>query len=136
MSMGVSVSQNQGQNTNRNDKIHTITRLFARLVLLAYVCVVSSLILIIASALIYGILITVFDTKHGYFFDIFLWTSVFVDNLINITCMSLQYENYGYFELIYNHCCHPCERYVKLLNQRPEISMVGQASEESQDGGA
>ena len=131
----VQVRSNLGKNEAQNEssqvngKAEKIARLFARLVLLAYVCVVSSLILIVASVLVYGILTTVFDTKQGYFFDIFLWTTVFVDNLVNVACISLQYEDCGYFDKIYDACCRPCERSLALTNNSDAPHKVSNTSE-------
>ena len=77
---------------------------------------ISGLTHIVANILVCAFLSIVFDTRQAYLLDIFLWTSIFVDSLVNITCISLQYENCGYFDCIYNHCCRSCEKYLKLIN--------------------
>lgn len=104
-------------------KVNNIARVFGRLVLLAYVCVVSSLSVIILSVLVYEVFIDVIDTKYGYILDLFYWTLIYVDNVINIVCISLQFDNFGYFDWIYNFCCTPCEKHLKLITESENINI-------------
>ena len=98
-------------------QMYNLRRLFAILILLAYVCIASSLLLNILSFVLFQ-LFDLFDVdiKYGYIADLTYWTLIFADNLINIACISLQFNKFGYFDCIYNYCCLPCEKRSKLTN--------------------
>ena len=97
-------------------KIRQMAKVFRRLVLLAYVCIASSLTVILLSFLVFEVFVDIIDTQYGYTLDLVYWTMIFGDNVINIACISLQFDNFGYFDWIYNHCCKSCEKHLKLFD--------------------
>ena len=99
-------------------RVNNLIKVFGRLLVLAYVCVVSSLLVVVLSFLVHAVFIHYISTKYSYIWDLIYWTLIFSDNVINIACISLQFDNFGYFDWIYLHCCKHCQKHLKLMNNK------------------
>ena len=109
-------NNNFNNNDNNSDKhsgkVFQIVTVFNRLVSLGYVCLLTNVSVVIMSIFVYQILVRINDT---FVEDVVYWTCLFLDNVINIVSISLQYEKFGYFDIIYQYCC-------KLYQIKTQIS--------------
>lgn len=92
-------------------RLRPLAKAFSKLTLLAYVCIISSVVVIITSVLAFQVFIEeLYGATYGYVPNLIYWTLIFCDNLVNIACISFQFEfiQNRYFGKIYKHICRPC----------------------------
>ena len=117
-SVSVTNSTGVGACTLTQLRIIQINKVFTRLLILAYICIISSLSVIILSLLVYEVFMEIINTKYAYILDLVYWTLIFLDNVINITCISLQFDKFKCFDWIYRKCCQSCEKHIKLIKRK------------------
>lgn len=116
----IATNLNVNNTINNNNKMSAkgrqIVQMFARLVLLAYVCIFSTLLVVVIGIVLYSILANTTNPKYGYIRDLIFWNLVFIDIIINNICIALQYPGNRGFDIIYKYTCKPCEKRLKLMN--------------------
>lgn len=100
----------------QQEKIEKLTKVFVRLVLLAYISIFSTVTLIVVLVLMFTVMQIANKSEYAFIADLAYFTLTITDNLINILCVALQFEEFGYFNCIYKHCCQMCEKNIKLMH--------------------
>ena len=109
---------NAEKNQSGDKKMDKIIKVFVRLLLLAYTSIFSTLLVLIALIANFAAHQIVSKSKYLYITDLMYLSLNIGDGLINILCVSAQFENFAHFNCIYGICCKQCEKDAKLLRKQ------------------